>query len=247
MAAVAAGEIDSALDLTRQALEVARGGVSPYLESAALWQVGVCLAVRGELDDAERTLEEAAALTRRLGNARSLAGTQTSMGRIALMRGEPARARRLFDESLSIYRGLDDVWGVSNSLSNLAFLAIEAGDVETSRQLLSEALAIECESGHHVWLANALELSARLAAAAAGAPTLAIRLYARAAAVRETTTRWLHYDLGWPDPAPNLERLRTQVGEAVFEEQWERGRALTLVEAVEQASGEQRELESGIP
>jgi tetratricopeptide (TPR) repeat protein len=237
MAAVAAGEIDSALALTRQALEVASGGVDPYVESAALWQVGVCLAVRGELDDAEQTLEQAVGLMRKLGNARSVAGSQTSLGGIALMRGDHAGARRLFEESLNIYRALDDVWGVSNSLSNLAFLALEAGESETARKLLAEALGIERESGHHVWLANALELSARLVASD-GSPTLALRLYARAALVRETTTRWVHYELGWPDPTPSLEDLRSRVGDATFEDEWERGRAMTLLEAIDQAGGE---------
>jgi predicted ATPase/DNA-binding SARP family transcriptional activator len=241
MAAVASGEIDSALVLTRRTLEVARGGVNPYVESAALWQVGVCLALRGELDDAEQTLEEAVEQTRKLGNARSEAGAVTSLGGIALMRGDHARARRLFDESLNIYRDLNDVWGVSNSLSNLALLALEKGERETSRKLLCEALAIERESGYHGWLANALEMSATLAASE-GDPTFAIRLYARAALVRETTTQWFHYELGWPDPSATLDDLRSGVGETTFEEQWERGRAMTLLEAIDQASGNHQEL-----
>ena len=157
--------------------------------------------------------------------------------RLALMRGDHARAWRLFDESLTIHRSLDDAWGVSHSLSNLALLALEAGDAETARTLLSEALAIERESGHHVWLAIALEISARLAAAD-GQPALAIRLYARAALLREATGVWLHYELGRPDPTPTLADLRSRIGEAAFEEQWERGRAMTLLEAIDQASGE---------
>ena len=166
----------------------------------------------------------------RLGNARSVGAWLKSLAGVALMRGDHARAWRLFDESLAIHRSLDDAWGVSNSLSNLASLALEAGDAETARDLLSEALAIERESGHHVWLANALEMSARLAAAD-GSPTLAIRLYARAALLRETGTRWLHYELGWPDPTPNIDDLRSRVGEGTFEEQWERGRAMSLIDA----------------
>ena len=72
---------------------------------------------------------------------------------------------------------LDDAWGVSHSLSNLSYLALDADDPETARALLSQALAIERESGHQPRLANALEMSARLAAAD-GEPALAIRLYA---------------------------------------------------------------------
>jgi hypothetical protein len=94
--------------------------------------------------------------------------------------------------------------------------------------------------------ANALELSAGLAAAA-GASTLAIRLYARAALISETATRWLHYELGWPDPTPNLGDLRSRVGDGTFVEQWECGRAMTLMEAIDQAIPEQRKLEANTP
>ena len=67
------------------------------------------------------------------GKSRSVAGSQTSLGGVAIMRGDRARARRLFEESLDVYRGLDDVWGVSICLSNLALLALGAGETERSR------------------------------------------------------------------------------------------------------------------
>ena len=242
-AALDAGETDSALALTLEAHEVARGGASPYIESASLWQVGVCLAVRGEFDDAERTIEEAVDLARKLGNARSVGGSKKSLAGIALMRGDHAQARRLFEESLAIHRSLGDAQGVSHSLSHLAFLALEAGDLERSRDLVSEALAIERERGPDLWVANALEMSARLAATD-GEPTLALRLYAHAALLREIVGTRLHYELGWPDPTSHLADLRARVGEATFEDEWERGRAMTLLEAIDQASDEQRELES---
>ena len=235
MAAVVAGETDTALRLTLEAIEVARGGVSPYIEAAATWQVGVCLAIRGELDGAKSTLEEAVALAVKLGDARGMAGTLMSLGGVALMRGDQGEARRLFDESLNIHRSLDNAWGVTSSLSSLAFVALEAGDTEKSRELLWEALAIERENGHHPWLANNLEISARLAATD-GDPTLAVRLYARAALVRRAVTSWVHYELGWPDPTRHLADLRSRIGETSFEEEWERGRAMTLLEAIDQAS-----------
>ena len=61
-----------------------------------LWQVGVCLAVRGELDDAERTLEEAVDLARKLGDARSVGRAEVTRRR-GVMRGDragPAPVRR---------------------------------------------------------------------------------------------------------------------------------------------------------
>jgi hypothetical protein len=80
-------------------------------------------------------------------------------------------------------------------------------------------------------------MSARLAAGD-GKPALAIRLYARAALLRERV-RGLTFEVGWPDPTPNLDDLRARVGEEPFEEEWARGRAMSLVEAIDQATGEQ--------
>ena len=39
----------------------------------------------------------------------------------------------------------------------------------------------------------------------------------------------------WPDPSPNLDELCSCVGDIMFEEQWERGRALSVLEAIDQA------------
>ena len=140
---------------------------------------------------------------------------------------------------MTIHRDLDDAWGVSHSLSNLSYLALDADDPETARALLSQALAIERESGHQPRLANALEMSARLAAAD-GEPALAIRLYARAALLRERV-HGLTFEVGWPDPTPNLDDLRARVGVEPFEEEWERGRAMSLIEAIDQAIDAQSE------
>ena len=80
-------------------------------------------------------------------------------------------------------------------------------------------------------------MSARLAATD-GDPTLALRLYAHAALLREIVGTRLHYELGWPDPTSDLGDLRSRVGEATFDEEWERGRAMTLLQAIDQASDE---------
>jgi hypothetical protein len=157
------------------------------------------------------------------------------------MRGDHVQAKRLFDESLAIHRSLGDAQGVSHSLSHLAFLALEAGDLKRSRDLVSEALAIERERGPDMWVANALEMSARLAATDRE-PTLALRLYAHAALLREIVGTRSHYELGWPDPTPHLVDLRAGVDEATFEKEWERGRAMTVVEAIDLANDELREL-----
>ena len=227
--------------LTREALEAARRGASPYMESAALWQLGVCLAAHGELDDAERTIEEAVDLARKLGDARSVGDVAEVTRRHRADARRSRTAWRLFDESLTIHRSLDDAAGVSHSLVHLALLALEAGDAESGARPRSPRRSrSNARAATSLWLANALEMSARLAART-GQPALAIRLYARAALLREIVGSRLHYELGWPDPTAHLADLRSRVGEATFEEQWERGRAMTLLEAIDQASDQERE------
>jgi len=237
--AVTSGDPDSALALSRESLQVARNGDDESLEGHGLWHVGMALLRVGEIDDAERAFEDAVGIARSYGNLRSVGSWQKSLAGIAIIRGDHARARRLLEESLAIHRDLDDAWGVSHSLSNLSYLALDADDPETARALLSQALAIERESGHQPRLANALEMSARLAAAD-GEPALAIRLYARAALLRERV-HGLTFEVGWPDPTPNLDDLRARVGEEPFEEEWERGRAMSLIEAIDQAIDAQSE------
>lgn len=244
--ALYAGETDVALELTLEAHAVAGGGVSPYMESASLWQVGVILAVRGELEDAERTIEDSVERARKLGNARSVGGSMKALAGIALLRGDLARATRLFEESLAIHRSLDDAYGVSHSLVHLALLALEAGDRERSHDLVSEALAISRDRRGDMWTANVLEMSARLAATD-GKPELSLRLYAHAALIREVVGTRSHYELGWPDPTSYVGDLRARVGEATFEEEWERGRAMTVLEVIGQAIDEQREDEPRPP
>ncbi len=243
--AATSGDPDLALALSRESLEVARNGNEQYLEGHGLWHVGMALLRVGEIDDAERAFEDAVRIARSYGNLRSVGSWQKSLAGIAIIRGDHTRARRLLEESLAIHRDLDDAWGVSHSLSNLSFLALEAGDGETARTLLSEALAIERESGHQPRLANALEMSARLAAAD-GQPARATRLYARAALLRERI-QGLTFEVGWPDPTPNLDDLRSRVGEGAFAEEWARGRAMTVIDAIDQAIGDQRKLEPDTP
>jgi tetratricopeptide (TPR) repeat protein len=211
-------------------------------ESYALAQHGVVLAESGQLDEAERALAEAIRLARKLGNTRSVGSWQRVRAGIALSRGDHAQAGQLFQESLAVHSSLDDLWGVTSARANLTHLALEAGELERARALLAENLAIDRESDEQPRVASDLELSARLAAQR-GRLASAIRLYARAALLRESVgTQWM--EVGWPDPAPEITQLQLMAGEQVFEDGWARGRAMTLLDAIDLAIEEVGEPES---
>ena len=161
--------------------------MTPTKEGHGLWHVGVCPPTRGELDDAERAARGGGqpararkSAERRLGQnsswaSRSSGATGPRPATVGRESGHLPRPRRRM--------GCLDLSPTSRS--SHSGRATPRGRA----RLLSEALAIERESGHQLWLANALELSARLAAAD-GQQALAVRLYARAALIGEQF-RWL--------------------------------------------------------
>jgi len=77
-------------------------------------------------------------------------------------------------------------------------------------------------------------------AAADGQLALATRLHACAALLRERV-RGLTFEVGWPDPTPNLDDLRSRVGDETFAQEWARGRVMSSIDAIDQAIGGQRE------
>jgi non-specific serine/threonine protein kinase len=103
--------------------------------------------------------------------------------------------------------------------------------------LLVESLALDRETDNQHGLASGLELSARLAAARGRSPR-AVELYARAGLLRDTTGAQAHeiwWKVWWPDAAPHIAELRSKIGDAEFEQAWERGRAMTVNEAIDAA------------
>lgn len=237
ISALGTGATDEARALSEEELALARNAGDRLLESWALSHVSIALAAAGELDRAESALEEAVSLARRLGNIRSVAGYGMTLAGFALIRGDYGRASRLFEESLDVHRRLSDEWGIPISLLGLTFLALEAGEDERASGLLAESLALDRETDNQHGLASGLELSARLAAARGRSPR-AVELYARAGLLRDTTGAQAHeiwWKVWWPDAAPHIAELRSKIGDAEFEQAWERGRAMTVNEAIDAA------------
>jgi predicted ATPase/DNA-binding SARP family transcriptional activator len=234
MAVVAEGDVDSARALSEEALEIARRTQDRSSEMYALSHLGAVLGVQGELDGAQDALEESVRIAHELGNLRSLGHWTKALGGIALLREEYPQARELFEQSLAIYRSLDDAWGILGSVSSLALVALEEHDNETARRLLDESIEVLRKSGHHYRAAKSLELSARLAAAQ-NRNQRAACLYGAASVSRAAMGAPSFEGEVWPDPAPDIARLRSFLGGSAFDESWAKGLAMTLDEALDYA------------
>ena len=188
---------------------------------------------RGELDEAERLIEESVRGARQLGNVRSVASWGRALGGIALARHDYAQARLRFEESLALHRTLDDPWGISHSLSRLAVVS----DHDTARRLVAESVEIELKTGDRPGLVFNFEVCAGLAAAE-GRPERAVRLYACANALRGSVGTHPS-EVGWPDPDTAVAELRSALGEDAFAEAWTQGHAMGLDEALAYALKEE--------
>ena len=175
------------------------------------------LAARGELDDAERALEEAVDLARKHGNARSV-GCVAEVTRAAL-RSCAATARGPGDCSTRVWTSTE-AWtthGVSRSLSPTSRCSPSRRASRDGARNCSPRLSRSNARAAITFGSRTRSSCRRGSRQRTGSHTLAIRLYARAALIGEATTRWLHYELGWPDPTPDLDDLRSRVGEEAFD------------------------------
>ena len=238
MTALAEGDADEARGLAEEALEVARRARNPMDEAYAMAHLGVVLGVQGELDDAQRLIEEGVRRARELGNLRSVGAWTKGLGGITLLQGNYPRARELFEQGLAVLRSLDDAWGILGSLSGLALVALEEHDNGSARRLLNENLELLRKSGHHYRAANSLEIAARLAAAE-GRDHRAARLYGAASVFRGSMDAGMFECEVWPDPAPQIARLRSALGEDAFAEAWAQGRAMSFDESLDYALAEE--------
>ncbi len=151
----------------------------------------------GDIQGAERWLEEALRLSRVIGHSWAEAFALTNLGQLAWDRGDAAAATDLHRRSIVIWREHRSTWGLAHALLDLAVIAGSSGEVERAVRLFGAAEAL-------------LEA---IGARATAAHLPAYDAYEAAVA-----------------------RLRTALGEAAFEAVWAAGGALSVEDAVAEAS-----------
>jgi predicted ATPase/DNA-binding SARP family transcriptional activator len=235
VSALSFGDGQRARLLAEEGLEAARQAGDPMLAAYADMGLGVVSAWHGDLEAADRLLRQSVQAANRLGNVRSVANWSRILGGIVHSRGDSASAQTLIEESLALHRTLDDPWGTSHALSSLALVMVDVGDRDAVLRLLGESVSIERDVGDLPGLVFNLEIGARLAASE-GRRTHAVRLYACAGGLGGTMGFRRHStEVDWIDRDRDIADLRASLGEDAFDDAWERGRAMTMDEALDEA------------
>ena len=180
-----------------------------------------------ELDD------EGLAIFRHIGDRFAASQSLNNLAGVVAAMGDYALARRLLAESVDIQRQLGDRGCLAIALNSLADVLLDEGDYLAARPLLVESLSINADMGDRAAMAYLLDDCAALAAAE-GEPERALHLSGAAAAA--------HDGIGSQLPAgerARFDRLLAPawqaLGEPVAVAAWEKGRAMTLEQAVEYA------------
>jgi predicted ATPase/class 3 adenylate cyclase len=148
-ARLAAAQDDTAAEvpLLEEALELLREMHLPEKTAFVLGELGWIALQEGDRTRAEALCNEALALARTTGDARTISGQLNYLADVHSSRGDHAGALVAHEEALALRRTLDDPMLVVNSTYNLGIAAWENGEVERSRQAFEDAHARAADLG----------------------------------------------------------------------------------------------------
>ena len=192
--------------------------------------IGNAVAEGGDLASARPILDESVRLFRELGDELYVLIASLNLAWVTGELGDLAAERAIHEENLRRARTLGNRRIEAGSLAQLAIFARDEGRLQDAAAMLRQAIRIEHGLGAVLDLAIDL---ARLASVLAltGRAGEAARLLSSSQALTEK----LGAGVPWWAARRNeqtLATIRTQLDEAAAAEAWERGRALTVDEAV---------------
>ena len=172
-------------------------------------------------------------MARAAGDVRGIAIHTTSLGATAVVTGEFERAEARLQEGREMFRKLGDWLHVSVADINLGNLALARNDFDLAeKQCLKVILDLQ-ERADVFGIDGALDILASVTASR-GEIRRAARIWGGVEGYRDAR------DIPWaPDERemiePRIDAARTRLDRAAWEEEWERGRSMTLDQTVHYA------------
>ena len=227
------GEAEAARSCFVQALAISREIGERRGEAGNLNGLGNIARDGGESMAACSWYQQSLAITREIGERWIEASNLNGLGNVACGQGDCAEARSFVEQSLAITREIGDrskeVW----NLSDLGQISRLEGDLAGARAFCIQSLTLARRLGETTDITYTMEECAALAMAE-DAPFRAARLAGAAQAAREAISAILP-----PKQRRTHEQTvaaaREALGEEVFSDAWDAGRAMTLEQAVEYA------------
>lgn len=196
----------------------------------ALDSLGNVALEQGDFPAARALYEESLMICRALGDQQSIARTLCNLSSVAIEQADYATAQGLLAESLPIRHELGDKPGIALALANLATMALEQRLLGEARRQYEECILLCQELGDKRIAAECLHDLASIFAYESKLE-LAVVLIGAANALREsigsspTLREQVKYDR-------QFGQVRSDLGDAAYDAAMNKGRSLTLSEAV---------------
>ena len=218
----ARGHLEEAVVLFRQA------GDWRFL-AQSLGILGLAALSNGELESAERFLDEAYEVNQRT-NKSAMEYVLTGKGILCMLRGEYGQARAFLQKNIDNLEKMGNRVGILWGRARLAHLALREGSVEEAHRILVDTIENFHTNGNKNGLTFALDKMASLYATM-NMPEAAARLIGWSDAARK--------EIG--DPRPRIEQvdldrdivtIQAKIGSSAFKIAYKSGQKMTLDEAV---------------
>ncbi|GAA2714895.1 diguanylate cyclase [Actinoplanes palleronii] len=233
VAALRSGEYAAAADHFRFGLDVCRELDQPAGVAIALGNLAKLSLRQGEIGAAAGHIDQCLELERAAGNSRGVLLGLECRTDIRLAQGDAAGAREAAGEALGLSRELGDLFGEAMAQHQLGLAAHADGAAAEAARLLRVGLTLRHELGDREDLANSFDALASVLVA--GEPARALRLVSAAGELRRRSRL--------TDPAEAQARRaavcaagRAELGERGFAAAWRAGAAMSLDEAVADAT-----------
>jgi len=162
-----------------------------------------------------------------------VADSLSNLGAVAEGQGDYDRAQACYEQSLKNRRDRQDPMGIAESLHNLGALAARRCEYGKARAYYEQSLTIRRKLGDRMDIAHSLEGLGTLATVCGESTRAAILLGAATS---------LRTEIKAPTSPAKQQKLntaisktRSELGESVFSREWEKGRAMSLDQAIDYA------------
>jgi predicted ATPase/class 3 adenylate cyclase len=226
-------ELERAEGLLEESLALSRAAGTARDVSVVLNALAMLEVYRGDYERAAAMQEESLSLAREAGDIRSIAIYTTNLGMTAAVTGEYERAETFLQEALEVHRkiGADDM--IAPSINLFGFLALSRNDLDRADELCVVALRELRERAQIPGIAFAMDILAGVAASR-GEIQRAARLWGAAVGSREATgIPWLPEERAMIEP--HTDAARARLDGLSWQEEWEKGRSMTLDQAISYA------------
>jgi tetratricopeptide (TPR) repeat protein len=223
------GRPEAAVELGREAVEMARASQALDVLSIALGGLGHSLSVVGDLDGAREAFEESATIATERGSTHSLSVALGSLGEVTRVSGELDAAITYYEKALDVAGRQNRSNPIGIILANLGGVSLEQENYEAAANYYRKSLAVLAELENLLWASTALDGIAAVALHEGDAEKAALLA---GAAEGLSVARGFRLE-AWEQSLRDryVARLREILDPETLDRQWNRGRAMTLPEA----------------